>query len=124
MNQNKVLTALNQPLNVQLYSLQGVAGPQTYSTLDGLPLGTSDGSSTGQIGVKVVVIGGNLTAVPGGFPIPISDDIIITYVGSTNNIDTVTWFFESNQVAVLQLSYADGGATNDDLITEAAFALA
>lgn len=123
--QNKIFTTLNQPLQVQMYNLNTPLGaPQLFSTLDGVPLGTVNNAADGELGAKVIIIGGTLTTVPGGFPIPVSDDIVITYVGATNNIDTVTWFKDGNQVAVLQLSYVNGGAANDDLIDEAAFSLA
>lgn len=56
--QNKIFTTLNQPLPVQIYTLPDQTGdPITWSTLNGLPLGTSDNSASGEIAVKVVIVG-------------------------------------------------------------------
>lgn len=60
--QHKFFTTQNQPLSVLIYSLPSVANdptspPIAYTTLDGLPLGTSDNSQDGEAGVKVIVIG-------------------------------------------------------------------
>lgn len=58
MQQNKILTSANQPLAVQLYSLpDGSGNPIVRSTIDGLILGTSDGSETGEIALKVKLVG-------------------------------------------------------------------
>lgn len=55
--QNKILTTLNQPLSARVYTLPDRQGdPTVYSTLSGLPLGTSDNSQDGEIGLKVIVI--------------------------------------------------------------------
>lgn len=59
-NQNKILTTLNQPLKAQLYALpipQGEGANTLYDTISGLPVGTSDNSESGEIAVKVVIVG-------------------------------------------------------------------
>lgn len=56
LNQNKILTTLNQPLPVQLYSMIDTNGPKTFSTLEGVPLGTDNNADDGEIGAKVIVI--------------------------------------------------------------------
>lgn len=49
---NKILTAINGALPVQIYGPSLPSSP----TLEGNPLGTADESSTGEIGLKVIVI--------------------------------------------------------------------
>lgn len=62
-NQNKILTTLNQPLNVEVYSLVKPDGdPQTYSTLDGIPLGTDNNAEDGELGLKVIIIADRTSA--------------------------------------------------------------
>lgn len=56
MSQNKFFTTGNLPLQVQVYALGDISAPITYSTLDGLPLGTDNNSQTGEIGLKVINI--------------------------------------------------------------------
>lgn len=115
--QNKVLTTLNQPLSVGLYSLGGVT-PQLFTTIEGVPLGTVGNTQDGELAAKVIVVGGTLTASPGGLAIPVSDDIQITYVGLTNNIDQVIYSLLGSVVATLQMTYLNAGAANDDLLIE------
>src|SRR4051812_10205666 len=50
---NKILTAANAPQAVS--NLSGAHA--STSTLQGIPLGTSDESATGAVGVKVIVVG-------------------------------------------------------------------
>lgn len=51
----------------------------------------------------------------GGLPIPSGQtDIQITYVGATNNIDTVTY---QPSGYTLTMTYAGGGAADNDLLT-------
>lgn len=49
-----------------------------------------------------------------GFDIPAYDDIAITYYGSTNNIQTVTYSNNGSPVAVLTLTYATQPPVADD----------
>lgn len=51
-----------------------------------------------------------------GFDIPTFDQIAVTYVGATNNVNTVSYKLAGVDVAVLTFSYADSSA-NDALIT-------
>lgn len=44
------------------------------------------------------------------------DKIEIEYVGSTNNIDTVTYSFEGAHVAVLTMAYSGGVPVTDDAL--------
>lgn len=102
MQQNKIFTAGNQPLNVQFYSLLKPGGaPQTFSTLEGVPLGTSDGSSTGELATKVVVVGSrgsspnsSATGIVAVTPdddndIPANSQVRGLYVGSGGDISVV-----------------------------------
>lgn len=52
---NKVLTTLNQPLDIQLYGI-----PVPYNQIDGLPLGTTANTSDSELGVKVILIGNSI----------------------------------------------------------------
>lgn len=54
--------------------------------------------------------GGGGLAIPGG-----STGFTVTYYGSTNNIQTVTY----SNGSVLTLTYVGGGAADDDLILTA-----
>lgn len=56
-----------------------------------------------------------------GLPIPTSKEMVITYAGATNNISTVVYKDEADgtTLATLTLTYAAGGAANDDLVTKA-----
>lgn len=70
---NKILTSLNQALGVQLYNLTKPDGePQLSDSLSGLPLGTSDGSSTGELAVKVMMVGNS----PGGETHVVVDEMV------------------------------------------------
>lgn len=51
-----------------------------------------------------------------GFHIPLHDDVVIAYVGSTNNISTVTYKLNGATVATLTFTYAASGAADDDLV--------
>lgn len=117
--QNKIFTTANQPLGVQMYSLGG-ATPQTFSTLEGLPLGTADNSGTGEIGVKVINIGGVGSASIPGFVIPPYDEIDLAMWGSTNNLKTVTYKKATVTVATLDLTYVGGGAADNDVLLKIA----
>lgn len=58
MSQNKIFTTANQALEVQVYDLLKPDGsPQLYNTLSGLPIGTGDNSVTGELGLKVIIVG-------------------------------------------------------------------
>jgi len=62
--------------------------------------------------LKVSASGANLP----GFDIPTFNQIAVTYVGSTNNVNTVTYKLGAATVATLTFAYADSSA-NDALIT-------
>lgn len=116
---NKILTRLNASLKVAIYGLKNQDGsPQTRDTLEGSPLGTSDESGTGEIGVKCIIIANRGSNNVGGFTIGTYDTQVISYVGSTNNIDTIVFKFAGNTVNTLTYSYVGSGASNDDLIDQ------
>lgn len=58
---NKILTAANAYLGVT--NLAGAASPTQQ--LEGVPLGTSDGTATGELGLKVISVGGTAAAPTG-----------------------------------------------------------
>src|ERR1700677_1609485 len=94
MTKNKILTAINGFLGVQLFGSTDInATPIETTVLEGLPLGTSDQSSTGELGAKVILIADrSATAqVSSAFLIPSYDEVDYTYYGSTNNIETATY---------------------------------
>ena len=65
------------------------------------------------------LIGGLLTQIAGSSPIPYHDHFAVTYIGSTNNIGTVTYKVggpTGTVVAVNTLTYVGDGAADDDLI--------
>lgn len=49
-----------------------------------------------------------------GFNIPQFDDVVLTYVGSTNNLNTVTYKVSGVTVAVLEFEYVGGTPSSDD----------
>lgn len=64
------------------------------------------------------------TLVLGGLSLPAFDSLAVVYIGSTNNIYTVTYSLTgTGQVAHWTFTYLGGGASNDDLLTGAAFAI-
>lgn len=46
------------------------------------------------------------------------DQIDITYIGATNNINTVVYSLDGSTVATLTFTYASAGAADDDLVTK------
>jgi hypothetical protein len=50
-----------------------------------------------------------------GFNIPQFDDVELTYVGTTNNLDTVTYKVSGVTVAVLEFSYVGGTPSVDSV---------
>lgn len=46
------------------------------------------------------------------------DQIDITYIGATNNINTVVYSLDGDTVATLTFTYASAGAADDDLVTK------
>ena len=46
------------------------------------------------------------------------DEIDITYIGATNNINTVVYSLDGATVATLTFTYASAGAADDDLVTK------
>lgn len=67
MNLNKILTSINGWLKVQIYGQTDINGnPLVSDTLEGHALGTSDQSSTGELGTKVIVIAQRGPGTPTG----------------------------------------------------------
>lgn len=62
-------------------------------------------------------LNGIIQSLKTGFEIPAHDEIAITYIGATNNIDTVVYKKDGATVATLTMSYAAAGAADDDLLT-------
>lgn len=57
MTKNKILTAINGFLGVQFFGMVNEDGsPKLTTVLEGTPLGTTDESSSGEVGAKVIVI--------------------------------------------------------------------
>lgn len=115
---NKILTILNGPLKIK--GLLGLAKsdgtPEEHDQIAGLPLGTNDRSSTGELGVKVITIGDTSGA---GSGIPLYDYQAFTYIGSTNNISTIVYKSGGSggtTVATQTFTYVGAGAANDDLV--------
>ncbi len=46
------------------------------------------------------------------------DEIDITYIGATNNINTVVYSLDGATAATLTFTYASAGAADDDLVTK------
>lgn len=121
MTKNKLLTATNAVLGAQFYGLVDQFGqPLLTQVLEGVPLGTSDETTTGEAGVKVIVIADRSTGQTSGqFKIPNYDSMAISYYGSTNNIETQEFWIGGlggTLVATLTYTYVSDGAVNDDLI--------
>ena len=49
-----------------------------------------------------------------GFNIPQFDDVDLAYVGTTNNLDSVTFKVSGVTIAVLEFTYVGGVPTTDD----------
>lgn len=114
MGLNKILTSINGRLKVLLY---GITDPNAaVDTLEGHPLGTSDQSTTGEIGVKVIVIGSRGPQA-GQFNIGAYDAMTFDYYGSTNNIEHQKFYTGGTGgtlVATLTYTYIGSGVANDD----------
>lgn len=54
---------------------------------------------------------------PSGAAIPLHDETVAAYYGSTNNLHTVTYKLATVTVGVMTISYAGGGASDDDQFT-------
>lgn len=50
----------------------------------------------------------------GGLALPHYDDAVLSYYGATNNLQQVTYKLATATVATLLLTYAGGGAADDD----------
>lgn len=59
MQNNPILTAANAPLTCTNYQGTGVLEPT--ATISGVPLGTDNGTATGVLGVKVLIVGGSIS---------------------------------------------------------------
>lgn len=97
---NKLFTINNGPLYVTPYNLQTgqqssndpAQAPQPFSTLDNLPLGTSDRSSTGEIGVKVIQIADLSTNANGMTGTPVQTPIAAS-TNQTIPIGAKNWWY-------------------------------
>lgn len=117
MTKNKILTSNNAFLSVQFGGLVDAQGnPLQHEVLEGLPLGTSDQSQTGELAVKTIIIADRSSGatMSNGFLIPPYDEIDYTYYGSTNNIETATYKNGGNVVKVLTFTYVGSGSANND----------
>jgi hypothetical protein len=54
--------------------------------------------------------------IAGQFNIPTPDQQVFTYVGSTNNIETISYRSGGQEVALLTFTYVGGGASDDDKV--------
>lgn len=118
MTKNKILTSINGELGVQVLGLVDQYGnPVSQTVLEGIPLGTSDQSSTGELAIKAIIIADRSTSPSAGFGIPPYDTITTTYYGSTNNVQTQVFSLNSVTVRTLTYTYAGGGSANNDLVT-------
>jgi hypothetical protein len=124
MSQNQILSAGGN-IALKVTNLQGagvLSPPSGMATMNGLPLGTSDGTPTGELVVKVLDVGGGggvLVTRSDAFSLPVYDYFEITYFGATNNIATIvykTGGSGGSTVATLTFTYVGGGVANDDLI--------
>lgn len=52
----------------------------------------------------------------GQFNIPAYDQQVLTYVGSTNNIQTISYRSQGQEVALLTFTYVGSGAADDDKV--------
>lgn len=128
MHQNKILTTLNQALAVTtLLGINDTSGnPIEFSTLDGVPIGTADNSSTGEIGAKVIVIGDRATAANApsvATPSQVNASAISVSLLGSNSARKGASIFNTGSTT-LHLSYvtpAVATATAADLVTGAYF---
>lgn len=51
------------------------------------------------------------------FSIPVFNDQVFTYYGSTNNIQTIEYKNGGSTVATLNFDYVNGGASNNDNVS-------
>lgn len=120
MKLNKIFTSINGWLKVQIYGQTDQNGnPLVSDTLEGLPIGTTDESSTGELGVKTIIIADRSASSQTslGFQIPAYDRITSAYYGSTNNVETQVYSLSGVTVRTLTFTYAGGGSANNDLVT-------
>lgn len=114
---NPILTTANQPLPTEVMMSNSITNaPVKQNTLDGVPLGTSDNSGTGEVGAKVIVIGGSGSGTIPGFVIPPYDEIDLAMWSTTNNLKTVTYKKATITVATLNLTYVGSGAADNDVL--------
>lgn len=115
MTKNKILTAINGFLGIQFFGMVNDDGtPKLTTVLEGIPIGSKDGTSTGEAGIKAIIIGDNTQ----GLIIPPYDEQDFTYYGSTNNIETIVYKKATATVLTLTFTYLNSGAANDDLVTK------
>lgn len=73
MGLNRILTSGNAALSVTAFLGSTIAD---IPTLEGVPLGTVDGTATGEVAAKVMVVGGSLTPASALYPVP---PVVSTY---------------------------------------------
>jgi hypothetical protein len=69
--------------------------------------------------IKVDALGNLQSSVIAGFSIGRYDRIDLVYVGDTNNIASAQYYLADVPVGTITLIYADGGAADNDRITQA-----
>jgi hypothetical protein len=63
------------------------------------------------------IMTGSIALPQGGqFNIPAYDQQVFTYVGSTNNIATISYKSAGQEVALLTFTYVGAGASDDDKV--------
>lgn len=109
MHLNKILTSINAALKAKFLGASG----QTIESdqLAGVPLGTKDGTATGELAAKVMVVGS-----AGAYSIPPFNSQTFTYFGSTNNVQTIVYKQGVTTVATLTFTYVSGGVADNDLV--------
>lgn len=112
MSKNLILTSGNQNLEVTNF-----LGLEERGSIIGLPLGTSNGTKTGELAVKTIVVGGQVTVGGTSFNIPPFTSQNFTYVGGgASNDDLIaTQVFKNGSTTVGTLTYAYVGSTNNIL---------
>lgn len=109
---NLLLTATNAARNVTNF-----LGLSKRQSIKGLPLGTSDDTDTGEIAVKVKVVGVGSVSFSNGSQLPYgADQQVISYVGSTNNIDAIIYKLSGSTLMTRTFTYIGGTPNSDDAL--------
>ena len=109
MSENKILNSSNVAIDVENLFGQPLPG----SSMRGLPLGTSDGSPTGEVVLKTLVVG---TAFPA--PTPVSRTSSLSVVSSSGTVSAgareVEFILASNYTGNI-LGVAFNGASDSSI---------